>query len=132
MLLGRPLPYWALGRRIDEAVTAATINSASVVEHVDTQTGLLRRHELDQKAAARNEQFEDGHIANVLIRRGVGNSPHFRKQTLRDLRSDSEKPSANRDVGSANCGPARGREMGGASGCGSARNADPQPKRSPT
>jgi ribokinase len=45
--------YLALGRRIDEAVSAATINSASVVEHVDTQTGLLRRHELDQKAAAR-------------------------------------------------------------------------------
>ena len=44
--------YLALGRGIDEAVSAATVNSASVVEHVDTQTGLLRRHELDQKAAA--------------------------------------------------------------------------------
>jgi sugar/nucleoside kinase (ribokinase family) len=45
--------YLALGRRIDEAVSAATINSASVVEHVDTQTGLLPRNELDHKAAAR-------------------------------------------------------------------------------
>jgi ribokinase len=44
--------YLALGRRIDEAVSAATVNSASVVEYVDTQ-GLLRRHQLDQKAAAR-------------------------------------------------------------------------------
>jgi ribokinase len=30
--------YLALGP-IDEAVSAATVNSASVVEHVDTQTG---------------------------------------------------------------------------------------------
>jgi ribokinase len=44
--------YLALGRRIDEAVCAATVNSASVVEHVDTQTGLLRRGELDQKVAS--------------------------------------------------------------------------------
>jgi ribokinase len=44
--------YLALGHRIDEAVSAATVNSASVVGHVDTQTGLLRRHELDHKVAA--------------------------------------------------------------------------------
>lgn len=44
--------YLAMGYRIDEAVSAATVNSASVVGHVDTQTGLLRRHELDQKVAA--------------------------------------------------------------------------------
>jgi ribokinase len=44
--------YLALSRRLDEAVCAATVNSASVVEHVDTQTGLLRRDELDQKVAA--------------------------------------------------------------------------------
>jgi ribokinase len=44
--------YLALGRGIDEAVSAATVNSASVVEHVDTQTGLLRRDELDRKTAA--------------------------------------------------------------------------------
>jgi ribokinase len=44
--------YLALGYRLAEAVCAATANSASVVGHVDTQTGLLRRHELDQKVAA--------------------------------------------------------------------------------
>jgi ribokinase len=44
--------YLALGRRIDEAVCAATVNSASVVEHVDTQTGLLRRDLLDRKIVA--------------------------------------------------------------------------------
>jgi ribokinase len=44
--------YLALGYRIDEAVCAATINSASVVGHVDTQTGLLRDQELDRKVSA--------------------------------------------------------------------------------
>jgi ribokinase len=41
--------YLAHGRLIDDALVAATVNSASVVQHVDTQTGLLRRHDLDQK-----------------------------------------------------------------------------------
>jgi ribokinase len=44
--------YLALNRCIDEAISAATANSASVVEHIDTQKGLLGRHELDQKVAA--------------------------------------------------------------------------------
>jgi ribokinase len=44
--------YLALGHGLAEAVCAATANSASVVGHVDTQTGLLRRDELDQKVAA--------------------------------------------------------------------------------
>ena len=44
--------YLGLGYRIDEAIQAATVNSASVVGYVDTQNGLLRRHELDQKVAA--------------------------------------------------------------------------------
>ncbi len=43
--------YLALGYRMEEAVCAATINSASVVGHVDTQSGLLRCQELDQKVA---------------------------------------------------------------------------------
>lgn len=43
--------YLALGRPLNEALYAATINSASVVEHVDTQTGLLRRDDLDQRIA---------------------------------------------------------------------------------
>jgi ribokinase len=44
--------YLAMGYPIAEAVGAATINSASVVGHVDTQTGLLHRQELDSKIAA--------------------------------------------------------------------------------
>jgi ribokinase len=43
--------YVALGRPIEEALRAATINSASVVGHIDTQTGLLRRQELDRRLA---------------------------------------------------------------------------------
>ena len=43
--------YLALGHRIDDAICAAAVNSASVVKHVDTQTGLLRRDELDQKVS---------------------------------------------------------------------------------
>jgi ribokinase len=44
--------YLALGHDIDVALYAATINSASVVGHVDSQTGLLRRQDLDQMIAA--------------------------------------------------------------------------------
>ena len=44
--------YVALGRPIEVALRAATINAASVVEHIDTQTGLLARQELDQRMAA--------------------------------------------------------------------------------
>lgn len=48
--------YLATGRRLDEAVYAATVNSASVVEHVDAQTGLLRRDVLDKKIIALGPQ----------------------------------------------------------------------------
>jgi ribokinase len=44
--------YLTLGRPIEEALRAAAINSASVVAHIDTQTGLLRRDALDQQLAA--------------------------------------------------------------------------------
>ena len=44
--------YLAQGHRTDEALMAASINSASVVQYVDTQTGLLRRQHLDQKIAS--------------------------------------------------------------------------------
>jgi ribokinase len=44
--------YVALGRPIEEALSAAALNSASVVGYIDTQTGLLRRYELDQQLAA--------------------------------------------------------------------------------
>ena len=44
--------YLALGYCFAEAVCAATANSTSVVGHIDTQTGLLGRDELDHKVAA--------------------------------------------------------------------------------
>jgi ribokinase len=44
--------YLTLGRSAEEALRAATINSASVVGHIDTQTGLLRREDLDRRLAA--------------------------------------------------------------------------------
>jgi ribokinase len=44
--------YLTLGRPIAEALRAASINSASVVGHIDTQTGLLGRQELDRRVAA--------------------------------------------------------------------------------
>jgi ribokinase len=43
--------YLALGHPIREALRTATINSASVVGHIDTQTGLFHRRELDQRLA---------------------------------------------------------------------------------
>jgi ribokinase len=43
--------YVALGRPIEEALRAATINSASVVGYIDTQTGLLRSQECDRRLA---------------------------------------------------------------------------------
>jgi ribokinase len=41
--------YVALGRPTEEALRAAAINSAAVVGHIDTQTGLLRKQELDRR-----------------------------------------------------------------------------------
>jgi ribokinase len=44
--------YIAMGRPVEDAVRAATINAASVVGHIDTQSGLLPRDEIDQRAQA--------------------------------------------------------------------------------
>lgn len=44
--------YLALGRDAADAIAAAAINAAAVVGHVDAQTGLLGRKNLDQKIAA--------------------------------------------------------------------------------
>lgn len=43
--------YLALGRPPADALQAATINAASVVTYVDTQTGLLQRSEIDHELA---------------------------------------------------------------------------------
>ena len=41
--------FVASGRAIDEALRAATINAASVVGYIDTQSGLLGRDALEQR-----------------------------------------------------------------------------------
>jgi len=47
--------YIALGRPGDVALRAATINAASVVAYIDTQSGLLRRDALEGRLAARSD-----------------------------------------------------------------------------
>lgn len=42
----------AEGRTIDSAIAAAMVNAASVIGHVDTQTGLLDGKELEKKSKA--------------------------------------------------------------------------------
>jgi sugar/nucleoside kinase (ribokinase family) len=47
--------YVALGRPAECALRAAAINAASVVGHIDTQSGLLNRETIDERlATARN------------------------------------------------------------------------------
>ena len=45
--------YIAFGSKPDQALHAATVNAASVVSYVDTQTGLLPRAEIEKRVAAR-------------------------------------------------------------------------------
>jgi ribokinase len=47
--------FVALGRPIDVALKAATLNAASVVAYIDTQSGLLRRDALEGRLAASSE-----------------------------------------------------------------------------
>jgi len=44
--------FITMGAGLEEALRAATVNAASVVGHVDTQTGLLQRAELEARAGA--------------------------------------------------------------------------------
>ena len=46
--------YLALGNPCTTALKAATVNAASVVAHVDTQTGLMRQPQIDAALAAGN------------------------------------------------------------------------------
>jgi len=41
--------FIGLGRPPQEALQAAAINAASVIGHVDTQTGLLKHEEMDRR-----------------------------------------------------------------------------------
>jgi sugar/nucleoside kinase (ribokinase family) len=47
----------ALGRKPDDALRAAVVNSASVVRHADTQSGLLSHEQLAVAVAAHAEQL---------------------------------------------------------------------------
>ena len=49
--------YIALGSKPDDALRAATINASSVVGHVDTQTGLLPRAEIEARVSARSKEI---------------------------------------------------------------------------
>lgn len=49
--------FEALGRTTIEALEAATINAASVVGHIDTQAGLLRREELEERLEETRASF---------------------------------------------------------------------------
>ena len=47
--------FVALGRPSDVALKAATLNAASVVAHIDTQSGLLRRDALEGRLATSSD-----------------------------------------------------------------------------
>ena len=49
--------YIALGSKPEDALRAAAINAASVVGHVDTQTGLLSREDIDRQLAATGAEW---------------------------------------------------------------------------
>jgi sugar/nucleoside kinase (ribokinase family) len=47
-----------MGRPAQEALRAAAINSASVVMHVDTQSGLLSLEEIDRRLGETRETLQ--------------------------------------------------------------------------
>ena len=48
----------ALGRPAQEGLQAAAVNAASVVSHIDTQTGLLGLAEIDKRIAAKSAELK--------------------------------------------------------------------------
>jgi ribokinase len=50
--------YVAMGRSAEEALRAATLNSGSVVNHVDTQRGLLSIGEVDRRLSESEETLK--------------------------------------------------------------------------
>ena len=55
----------ALGRPAEEALRAAAVNAASVVGHVDTQTGLLALEEIDKRLAASQARAQGAHMVAI-------------------------------------------------------------------
>ncbi len=49
--------FIAFGSKPEQALHAATVNAASVVSYVDTQTGLLPRAEIEKRVAARASEM---------------------------------------------------------------------------
>ena len=49
--------FIALGSTPEQALRAATVNAASVVSYIDTQTGLLPRAEVEKRVAARSGEM---------------------------------------------------------------------------
>lgn len=49
--------FVAFGSEPEHALHAATVNAASVVSYVDTQTGLLPRAEIEKRLAARAKEM---------------------------------------------------------------------------
>jgi ribokinase len=76
--------YVVLSHPIREALWAATINSASVVGHIDSQTRLFHRQELDQRpavpaqSAIRRWQYSARKSEKVLL----GIKAHFGKLVI--------------------------------------------------
>ena len=50
--------YTAMGARLETALKAASRNAASVVGHIDTQTGLMRKADLDARLATEGERIQ--------------------------------------------------------------------------
>jgi ribokinase len=49
--------FIAFGSKPDQALHAATVNAASVVSYIDTQTGLLPRAEVEKRMSARAREM---------------------------------------------------------------------------
>jgi ribokinase len=49
--------FIALGNKPEQALHAATVNAASVVSYIDTQTGLLPRAEIEKRVSARAREM---------------------------------------------------------------------------
>jgi hypothetical protein len=57
--------YIASGVWAADALGAAIVNAGSVVQYVDTQTGLLRKHETSTRVVKRREQYDAGSCRGV-------------------------------------------------------------------
>ena len=59
--------YIALGLKPEDAMRAAAINAASVVGHVDTQTGLLSQEAIGERARRAARQAAGAHMVALAV-----------------------------------------------------------------